>query len=112
MILLLKICFILLGVVGIISVVDIVVVTILEIKRGKERKMFKTNKLRGRIVEKYGTASRFAQVVGSTPEFVSKYLNGKTTLTQTMMNKWISALEISDNEIADYFFVKEVHETE
>lgn len=73
---------------------------------------FKTNKLRGRIVEMYGTAARFAYAVGSTSEFVSRYLNGKTTLTQTMMNKWISALEIPDAEIADYFFVTDVHEME
>lgn len=74
--------------------------------------MFNTGKLRGRIVEKYGTAIRFAEVVGSTNEFVSRYLNGKTTLTQTMMNKWIAALEIPDDEIADYFFETKVHETE
>ena len=110
MIILLKICFTIIGVVGVISIIDILAVTILDIR--KERRMFSTNKLRGRIVEMYGTASRFAQAVGSTPEFVSKYLNGKTTLTQTMMNKWISALEISDDEISIYFFTTEVHETE
>ena len=73
---------------------------------------FKTNKLRGRIVEMYGTNSRFADAVGCTNEFFSRYLNGKTILNQDMMVKWISALEISDNEIADYFFTDNVHETE
>lgn len=73
---------------------------------------FKTNKLRGRIVEMYGTAARFSEAVGCTPDTVSRYLNGQTTLSQTSIDKWIKVLEIDDSEIADYFFDTKVHETE
>lgn len=73
---------------------------------------FKTDKLRGRIVEMYGTASRFADAVGSTYASVSNYLNGNATLSQKTIVKWKNALEIEDSEINDYFFDYELNETE
>ena len=74
--------------------------------------MFNTSKLRGRIVEKFGSQSAFAEVVGESVSFISQYMNGKTQLNQTTMDKWIKALEIPASEISVYFFELEVHETE
>ena len=74
--------------------------------------MFNTSKLRGRIVEKYLTLSGFAKAVGKELRFVSSYLNNQRFLTQKDIVEWAAALDISDNDIPLYFFVREVHETE
>ena len=74
--------------------------------------MFDTSKLRGRIVEKYGSQSAFADAVGNSVSFISQYMNGKKQLDQTTMNKWIEALDIPDDEIRAYFFTIKVHEIE
>jgi len=74
--------------------------------------MYDTSKLRGRIVEKYGSQTAFAEAVGNSVSFISQYMNGKKQLDQTTMDKWIDALQIPDDEIRLYFFTKKVHETE
>lgn len=74
--------------------------------------MFDTSKLRGRIIEKYGSQQEFSRVVGCTMSFLSQYLNGKTQLTQKVMDRWIDALDIPRNEIDLYFFTPKVHEME
>lgn len=74
--------------------------------------MYDTSKLRGRIVEKYGSQSAFADASGNSVTFISQYMNGKTQLTQATMDKWIELLDIADNDIRAYFFTLRVHETE
>ena len=74
--------------------------------------MYDTSKLRGRIVEKFGSQSAFAGKVGCSLSFLSQYLNGKKVLDQRTIDKWVEALEISIDEIPAYFFTKVVHETE
>ena len=76
--------------------------------------MFDTSKLRGRIIEKFGSQGAFASAVGRSVSFVSQYLNGKNNvdLDQTTIDKWAEALDISFDEIPVYFFTKKVHETE
>lgn len=74
--------------------------------------MYDTSKLRGRIVEKYGSQSAFADASGNSVTFISQYMNGKTQLTQATMDKWIGLLDIADNDIRAYFFTLRVHETE
>lgn len=74
--------------------------------------MFETAKLRGRIVEKFGSQSAFAEASGSSVSFISQYMNGKTQLIQETMDRWITLLEIPADEINAYFFTKKVHETE
>ena len=66
--------------------------------------MFETSKLRGRIVEKYGTQRAFSEACGNSVSFISQYLTGKTVLDQKVMLKWIDLLEIPENEINLYFF--------
>lgn len=72
--------------------------------------MYETSKLRGRIVEKYGSQAKFAEAVGCSLSFLSQYLNGKKKLNQPRMDKWVEALDIDSDDIYDYFFVRKVHE--
>ena len=74
--------------------------------------MFETSKLRGRIVEKYGTLRAFAAAVGNSYSFVSQYMNGQKVLDQKMIDSWAAALDIPSNEYQFYFFTKKVHESE
>lgn len=73
--------------------------------------MFDTSKLRGRIVEKFGTIGAFAKAVNNSPSFVSQYLNGHKFLDQRTLIKWADLLEIPNGEIDLYFFTLIVHET-
>lgn len=72
--------------------------------------MFETAKLKGRIIEKFGTQGKFAEAVNCSLSFLSQYLNGKKKLDQPTMDAWINALDISSNEISDYFFIHKVSE--
>lgn len=76
--------------------------------------MYDTSKLRGRIIEKFGSQTAFASAVNRSISFVSQYLNGKNNvdLDQPTIDKWADALDISFTEIPIYFFKKKVHETE
>lgn len=74
--------------------------------------MFETNKLRGRIVEIYGSQKAFAKVVSKPVGFISMYLNGHRMLDQNTIAVWVKALGIPANEIDEYFFTRRVHETE
>lgn len=74
--------------------------------------MFETNKLRGRIIEKFGTQSAFCRAVGNCASYVSLYLQGKTTLSQETIVNWAAALDIPADELDAYFFTQTVHETE
>lgn len=72
--------------------------------------MYETSKLRGRIVEKFGSQGNFAKAVNCSLSFLSQYLNGKKKLDQPTMDKWIETLDIECDEIQSYFFVRKVHE--
>ena len=74
--------------------------------------MFETAKLRGRIIEKFGSQNAFAKASHRSISFVSQYLNGKKVLTQKMMDEWINLLDIPASEIDQYFFTKRVHDIE
>lgn len=74
--------------------------------------MFDTSKLRGRIIEKYGTISKFAGAANSSISYISQYLNGHKVLDQKVINKWAEVLEIPVSEYDQYFFTPKVHEME
>ena len=71
--------------------------------------MYDTSKLKGRIVEKFGTQGAFAEKVHCSLSFLSLYMNGKKKLDQPTMDSWIKALEIPENEIHLYFFTHKVY---
>lgn len=67
---------------------------------------YNTSKLRGKIVEVFGTQKRFAKETDTSITYVSLYMNGKVYLDQRTIEKWAHALGISIAEIPDYFFAK------
>ena len=62
------------------------------------------NKLRGRIVEKYGTQEEFAKKLGISKNSLSLKMNGKTSFSQADVIKWSELLGIETGEIGQYFF--------
>lgn len=74
--------------------------------------MYETAKLRGRIVECYGSQRAFCRDANKSVSFVSQYMCGKKFLDQRDIDKWIRLLKIPDEEIPAYFFTTKVHESE
>lgn len=71
--------------------------------------MYETAKLRGRIVEKFGTIKEFSREAGSSMSFISQYLNGKKLLDQKTIDRWANVLDIPASEYDLYFFARKVH---
>ena len=65
---------------------------------------FKYSKLRGRIVEKYGTQGRFAKAVGQSEISISRKMTGQTEFSKEDMKKWCNLLDIEYSEVGEYFF--------
>lgn len=61
-------------------------------------------KLLGRIVEKVGTQSKFADKMGLSERTISLKLNGKVGWKQCEIAKACDVLGIQDHEIPAYFF--------
>lgn len=61
-------------------------------------------KLRGRIVEKYGTIGRFGEVLGLSGVSMSKKLTGITGFSQADIIRWCELLDIDLSDVGDYFF--------
>ena len=74
--------------------------------------VFDTSKLRGKIVEKFGTIGKFAEEIGCSTNTISNYLNGSTNLSQDKILQWCELLEIKEKEIPAYFFTPKVDESE
>lgn len=62
------------------------------------------SKLLGRIVEKVGTQSKFAERMEMSERTISLKLNGKVGWKQTEIAKACNVLDIRDVEIPNYFF--------
>ena len=66
------------------------------------------SKLNGRIVEKCGTQSVFADRMGLSERTVSLKLNNKVAWKQPEMQKAAVILEFPETEIQTYFFTMKV----
>lgn len=62
------------------------------------------DKLRGRIIEKFGSQGEFAEKVGISPTSVSLKMTGKTGFSQAEMVRWANLLDIPVEEYGQYFF--------
>lgn len=69
---------------------------------------FNYNKLRGRIIEKYGSQSVFAKDFGCSERTLSLKMTGKRPWKQAEILKAIKLLGLSEDDIQDYFFTLEV----
>ena len=65
---------------------------------------FEYRKLRGKIVEMYGTYSNFADKINVSLVTVSNKLRGVTQFSQDDICLWCEALEIPLSESGAYFF--------
>lgn len=68
---------------------------------GSITRQYTYNKLRGRIVEKFGTQEKFAKVIGLSNTSLSMKMQCKTGISQEDIEKW-SKPELLDIEPADY----------
>lgn len=62
------------------------------------------DKLKGRIVEKYGTRSAFAKAIGLSERTISLKLSGKVAWKQPEIVKAVEVLELESADIQAYFF--------
>lgn len=62
------------------------------------------SKLRGRIVEKYGTMTAFAEKLNIKVQTVSRKLNSDIGFTKDDILVWSDLLDIPKEEIGIYFF--------
>ena len=62
------------------------------------------DKLRGRIVEMYGTQEKFANALKISKNSLSLKMNGKTSFSQADIIKWSELLNIEVSEYGEYFF--------
>lgn len=69
---------------------------------------FQYNKLRGRIVEIFGSQAKFADVVGQSEQIITAKLSGRSSFTQDNIITWSRALNIDQNEIGNYFFTQKL----
>ena len=65
-------------------------------------------KLRGRIVEKYGSVRNFAKEVGITEGTISLKLCGKTAFKYEDIERFSELLDIPKDEYGAYFFTKKL----
>ena len=72
---------------------------------------FEYSKLRGRIVEKYGTAEAFSKAMGTNAVTVSMLLNNHQEWRPSKILKACEVLDIDPADIGKYFFTVEVKKT-
>lgn len=65
---------------------------------------FQYAKLRGKIVEVFGSQYKFAKALKISENSLSKKLNGKTQFRQDDIQTWCHLLDIPVEEAGLYFF--------
>lgn len=65
---------------------------------------FKYNKLRGRIIEKFGSIRAFADAYGISLNSMSRKLTGKMAISTKDIVKMAKLLGIEPHEYHEYFF--------
>ena len=65
------------------------------------------SKLKGRIVEKYGTRKEFAKYLGLSEVSMSNKMTNKSGFSQDDVVIWAKALDIEEKDYGAYFFYPE-----
>lgn len=73
---------------------------------------FDYSKLRGRIIEKFGSQGAFARGIGWSERTLSLKLNDKIAWRQTEICKAVSLLGLGVEDIQEYFFENKVQNIE
>lgn len=71
--------------------------------------IFDYSKLRGRIVEKYGSIEAFSNEVSISNISVSKKLNNKVPLSRDDMIEWSGLLDIPLEEYGVFYFAQKLN---
>ena len=66
--------------------------------------IYKTEKLKARIVEKFGDQKSFAEALGMTESMLSRLLNEGKDWKGSMLMKAVELLEIPATQVDSYFF--------
>ena len=69
---------------------------------------FDYSKLRGRIVEEFGTQQAFAKALGVSARTLSLKMNNRIPFGQGEIDSAITLLDATPQDIKAYFFTKEV----
>lgn len=69
-----------------------------------ETAIYSYNKLRGRIIEKYGSQQAFADKLGISSTSMSKKMKCKTAFSQEDIELWAKLLDIERADFSKYFF--------
>lgn len=70
--------------------------------------MYDYSKLRGRIVEKFGTIKAFSEALGVSNVAVSEKLNNKVGFSRADIETWSNLLDISETEYGLFYFARNV----
>lgn len=73
-------------------------------KEERREEVYEYRKLRGLIVEKFGTQEKFALKLGVSSISVNRKLNCATGFSQKDIEEWSDALGISKEDYPAYFF--------
>lgn len=68
-------------------------------------------KLKGKIIEMFGSQQKFAKAVNQSEHMISKKLTGQCGISQDDVYEWSNALQLNPSEIAIYFFPQMFNET-
>jgi len=83
-----------------------------EKQRKGEEKMYDTEKLKARVIEKYGTQKAFAIALGVDESTVSRCLNEGREWKGSNLIKAVNILGIPKKDIDSYFFTPRVAENQ
>lgn len=67
---------------------------------------FLYNKLRGKIVEVFGSQAIFSRAIHLSEQSITAKLTGKSSFSQSDIITWCDALGIDQNDIGLYFFTR------
>lgn len=73
---------------------------------------FDYSRLRGRIIEKYGTQGAFSRALGVSERTMSLKLNNRIFFSQDEINKSLFLLGLSIRDVQEYFFNEKVQQVE
>lgn len=65
---------------------------------------FDYSKLRGRIVEKYGTLGNFETAIGFSHTSLSNKMLGKSDWSNSEIVRACNLLDVKNSEVGEYFF--------
>ena len=69
---------------------------------------FDYRNLKGRIISKYETLSKFYEIVGISNEWGSKKMTSKAGFSQDDIVYWSGLLDIDLKDVGSYFYVLKV----